>query len=40
VECLKRGLKESPVMRFEDSLLIMETLDRIRAAAGMKFTAD
>jgi predicted dehydrogenase len=39
-ECLRKGLIESPVMSHADSLLIMETMDRIRAAAGIHYTAD
>jgi predicted dehydrogenase len=39
-ECLRKGLTESPVMTHADSLLIMETLDRIRTAAGIHYTAD
>lgn len=39
-ECLRKGLIESPVMSHADSLLIMETMDRIRAAAGIQYTAD
>ena len=39
-ECLRKGLTESPVMSHADSLLLMETLDRIRAAAGIVYTAD
>jgi predicted dehydrogenase len=39
-ECLRKGLTESPVMTHADSLLIMETLDRIRAAAGIHYAAD
>jgi predicted dehydrogenase len=39
-ECLRKGLIESPVMSHGDSLLIMETLDRIRAAAGIHYAAD
>jgi predicted dehydrogenase len=39
-ECLRKGLIESPVMTHADSLLIMETLDRIRAAAGIHYPAD
>jgi predicted dehydrogenase len=39
-ECLRNGLTESPVMTHNDSLLIMETLDRIRAAAGIHYSAD
>ena len=39
-ECLRKGLIESPVMSHNDSLLIMETLDRIRSAAGIHYSAD
>jgi predicted dehydrogenase len=39
-ECLQKGLTESPIMTFADSLLLMETLDRVRAAAGIRYTAD
>lgn len=39
-ECLRKGLKESPAMTHADSLLIMETMDRIRAVAGIHYTAD
>jgi predicted dehydrogenase len=39
-ECLRKGLTESPVMSLDDSLLLMETLDRIRAAAGIHYAAD
>jgi predicted dehydrogenase len=39
-ECLRKGLIESPVMTHKDSLLIMETLDRIRASAGIHYAAD
>jgi predicted dehydrogenase len=39
-ECLRKGWKESPVMRHQDSLLMMETLDRIRAAAGIHYQVD
>lgn len=39
-ECLRKGLIESPVMSHADSLLIMETMDRIRAAAGIHYSAD
>jgi predicted dehydrogenase len=39
-ECLREGLTESPVMTFDDSLLIMETMDRIRSAAGIYYPAD
>jgi predicted dehydrogenase len=39
-ECLKKGLVESPVMSHNDSLLLMETLDAIRAKAGIRYNAD
>lgn len=39
-DCLRKGLTESPVMAFADTLLLMETLDKIRAAAGIRYTAD
>ncbi len=39
-DCLRQGLNESPVMSHSDSLLLMETLDRIRAAAGIRYDAD
>lgn len=39
-DCLRAGLTESPLMKHADTLLLMETLDRIRAAAGIKYAAD
>ncbi|HEY4154204.1 MAG TPA: Gfo/Idh/MocA family oxidoreductase [Puia sp.] len=39
-ECLRKGLTESPVMTHADSLLLMETLDRVRQAAGIVYSAD
>ena len=39
-ECLKNGLTESPVMRYSDSLLLIETLDRVRASTGIKYDVD
>ena len=39
-ECLRNGLKESPVMRFADTLLLIETLDAIRMKAGIVYDAD
>lgn len=39
-ECLRKGLIESPIMRHVDSLLLMETLDRIRASCGIRYPAD
>ena len=40
VECLRMGLTESPIMRHEDTLLIMETMDRIREKIGLRYAAD
>jgi len=39
-ECLRNNLKESPVMSFADSVLLMETLDSIRKKAGIHYDVD
>src|SRR5260221_8547233 len=39
-DCLLQGLKESPLMKHADTLLLMETLDRIRKKAGIHYSAD
>jgi len=39
-ECLLQGRKESPVMRTEDTLLLMRVMDRIRKKAGIIYAAD
>lgn len=39
-DCLRKGLIESPVMSHADSMLLMETMDRIRAVAGIMYAAD
>jgi len=39
-ECLQNNLKESPVLTHQFTLLLMETLDIIRAKAGIKYPAD
>jgi predicted dehydrogenase len=39
-DCLRKGLTESPVMSHQDSLDLMETLDRIRKAAGIRYSVD
>lgn len=39
-ECLQQGLTESPIMRFEDTLVLMETLDAIRKVAGIAYAVD
>ncbi|ASU34675.1 Gfo/Idh/MocA family protein [Mucilaginibacter xinganensis] len=39
-DCLKRGLIESDVIPFADTLLLMETLDKIRSIAGIRYSSD
>lgn len=39
-ECLKQGLTESPVITHTDTLMLMETLDRIRETCGIRYDAD
>jgi len=39
-DCLRKGLTESPVVTFADTVLLMETLDKIRAIAGIRYPAD
>ncbi|MGN6397118.1 MAG: Gfo/Idh/MocA family protein [Mucilaginibacter sp.] len=39
-DCLRRGLTESDVMTFDDTLVLMETLDNIRKIAGIRYDAD
>jgi predicted dehydrogenase len=39
-ECLRSGLTESPVLTFADTILMMETLDKIRHIAGVRYPAD
>lgn len=39
-ECLQKNLVESPTMRHTDTLLLMETLDRIRLSCGIQYPAD
>lgn len=39
-DCLQQGLTESPVMKFSDTLELMETLDRIREKANIRYPAD
>lgn len=36
-DCLIQGLTESPLWSLENSMLLMETLDRIRAFCGIKY---
>ncbi len=39
-DCLREGLTESPIMNHADSLLLIETLDRLRASCGIKYAVD
>lgn len=39
-DCLKKGLLESPIMRYEDSIMLMETLDEIKRACGIRYAVD
>lgn len=39
-ECLKKNLIESPVITHHHTLLMMQTLDTIRAKVGIKYPAD
>ncbi len=39
-ECLRQKVTESPVMTFDDSLLLIETLDRIREKCGIRYNVD
>lgn len=39
-DCLRQCLAESPVMRHSDTLLLIETLDKIRAVAGIHYDVD
>ena len=39
-ECLRKNLIESPIMSLADSLLLMETMDRIRAKCGIRYDVD
>jgi predicted dehydrogenase len=39
-DCLQKGLTESPTVSFADTLLLMETLDKIRTVAGIRYPAD
>jgi predicted dehydrogenase len=40
VDCLEKGLTESPVMTLDDTLVMMNVLDEIRAKAGIIYDAD
>jgi predicted dehydrogenase len=39
-ECLRNGLTESPVMTHADTLMLMETLDRVRKICGVTYMVD
>jgi len=39
-ECLRNGLTESNIVSFSDTILLMETLDKIREIAGIHYPAD
>lgn len=39
-DCLRRGLTESPVMTHADTLMLMETLDRIRKVCDVRYDVD
>ena len=39
-ECLRKGLTESPVMTHADTLMLMETLDRVRKTCGVQYDVD
>lgn len=39
-DCLRKGLTESPVMTHADTLMLMETLDRIRKTCDIRYAAD
>ena len=40
MRCLDRGLTESPVMPWAETLSIMETMDRIRAQWGLVYPGE
>ena len=39
-DCLLQGLKESPVMKFSDTLELIATLDCIREKANIRYSSD
>jgi predicted dehydrogenase len=39
-ECLRKGMTESDIMSFADTILLMETLDEIRRTAGIRYPSD
>jgi predicted dehydrogenase len=40
MECLRQGKRESEVMPLDETLSIMETLDKVRAPWGLRYPAD
>ena len=39
-ECVKKGLKESPINTFEQTLFITQQMDEIRMRIGVKYPQD
>lgn len=39
-ECLRKGLIESPVMTHADTLMLMDTLDRVRTTCDIRYSVD
>jgi hypothetical protein len=39
-DCLRKGRTESDVVTYADTLLLMETLDKIREVAGIHYSTD
>lgn len=39
-ECLRKGLTESPVMSHADTIMLMEIMDEVRRAAGIRYSVD
>jgi hypothetical protein len=39
-ECLQKGLKESPLMNFENSKDLIRLLDAVRSKIGLKYASD
>ncbi len=40
MRCLREGLKESPLMTLDESIQIMEILDKVRKSWGLKYSND
>jgi len=39
-ECLRKGVTESPIMSFADTILLMEIMDEVRKKAGVRYAVD